>query len=153
MCYIANYKLVLKCFKFHKLFIYNSLPHNMTQELFSHAATVWPVKDMEASLSFYRDLLGFEVTFTWEEPITYAVLKRGNISINLVVRDDMPSDYQPLASLYIFVHDLDALWEEFTSKGAKVINPIGNRDYGMRDFDLEDPSGYKIVIGKGLNTQ
>ena len=123
----------------------------MDQELFSHASTVWPVTDMEASLEFYRDTLGFEVTFTWEDPITYAVIKRGNISINLTLRDDMPEEYRPLAALYIYVHDVDALWADFTGKGAKVLNPIGNREYGMRDFDLEDPNGYRIVIGKGLN--
>lgn len=125
----------------------------MDQELFSHASTVWPVKDMEASLSFYRDQLGFEVTFTWEDPITYAVIKRGNIGINLTIRDDMPANYAPLAALYVYVHDVDALWQEFTSNGAKVTNPIGDRDYGMRDFDLEDPNGYRIVIGKGLATE
>ena len=122
----------------------------MDQELFSHASTVWPVQDMEASLAYYTDILGFEVTFTWEQPITYAVLKRGNITINLVIRDDMPADYKPLAALYVFVHDVDALWTDFTAKGAKVLNPIGDREYGMRDFDLQDPNGYRIVIGKGL---
>ena len=122
----------------------------MDQELFSHASTVWPVRDMEASLAYYTDILGFEVTFTWEQPITYAVLKRGNITINLVIRDDMPADYKPLAALYVFVHDVDALWADFTAKGAKVLNPIGDREYGMRDFDLQDPNGYRIVIGKGL---
>lgn len=124
----------------------------MNQELFSHASTVWPVKDMETSLAYYQNTLGFEVTFTWEEPVTYAVLSRGNITINLVIRDDMPADYKPLAALYIFVHDVDALWADFTAKGAKVLNPIGDREYGMRDFDIQDPNGYRIVIGKGLES-
>ena len=121
----------------------------MEQELFSHAATVWPVKDMAASLAFYRDQLGFQVNFTWEDPITYAVLKRGEIAIHLTIRDDMPADYKPLAVLYVFVHNVDALWQELSAKEVKVVSPIGDRDYGMRDFDVEDPNGYRIVFGKG----
>ena len=123
----------------------------MDQELFSHGATIWPVKDMAASLAFYRDKLGFQVNFTWEDPITYAVIKRGEIAIHLTIRDDMPADYAPLASLYMFVHDVDAVWEEVTAKDVKVVAPIGDREYAMRDFDVEDPNGYRIVFGKGLN--
>ena len=102
-------------------------------------------------MAFYRDQLGFKVTFTWEDPVSYAVLKRGDIGINLTLRDDLPENYKPMNSLYIFVHDADAVWEEVNAKGAKVLEPIDDRDYGMRDFLVEDPNGYRIVFGKGLN--
>ena len=48
---------------------------------FSHAATVFPVKNVEQSVAFYSKKLGFTVTFTWEEPMSYAVLKKGSVSI------------------------------------------------------------------------
>lgn len=123
----------------------------MSKELFSHASVVWPVKDMEASISFYRDQLGFTVNFTWEDPITYAVIRRGEIGIHLTLLDDMPANYKPLTSLFIFVHDVDAVWKEVNDKGVNVVAAIGDRDYGMRDFDITDPDGYRLIFGQGID--
>jgi len=43
------------------------------------------------------------------------------------------------------------IYEEFKKK-IKITNPIGNREYGMRDFDIEDNSGYWISFGQGFKS-
>ncbi len=122
-----------------------------TPKLLSHASPIWPVTDMQRSLDFYENQLGFTINFKWEDPPTYATLSRDEIGLHLTIRDDMPSDYKPLTSLFIFVHDVDAIWEECLQNNVKIITQIGDRDYRMRDFDIEDPDGYRIVFGKGLD--
>lgn len=120
-------------------------------ELFSHFACVLPVTNMNRSLEFYRDKLGFNVTFTWNDPIDYAVLKRGDVGIHLTKSDRKVIPTGQHTSIFIFVHDADAVYEEFIGKQVAMANPIGDRDYRMRDFDLIDPDGYILTFGKGLD--
>lgn len=118
------------------------------KELFSHAATVFPVKDVEKSMRFYSEVLGFNINFKWGDPVSYAVLKRGEVSIHLTQKEgnSKPSNH---TSLYVFVHDVDAVHDEFVTSNANITNPIGDRDYGMRDFDVTDPDGYLLAFGNG----
>ena len=116
-------------------------------EQFSHFASVFPVGDVKKSTEYYRNQLGFTVNFEWGEPPTYAVLKRGEaVSVHFTKRED---DYEPSKThpaIYVFVCDVDAVYEEFTSKGVEIVNPIGDREYGMRDFDIRDPNGYILAF-------
>ena len=121
-----------------------------SEKLFSHASPVWPVKDIYQSLDYYKNQLGFKVKFTWEDPITYAVIKRDGISIHLTTDDDATKNDIPKTALFIFVHDVDKVYDEFLKKDIKIIAPIGNRDYGMRDFDIEDIDGYRLIFGKNV---
>ena len=118
---------------------------------FSHASVVFPVKDVEASAHFYRDKLGFDLTFTWEDPISYAVLNRDDaVGIHLVKKE---GEFQPSTqhtALFIFVHQVDEVYKEYQAKGVNIIQKIGDRDYGMRDFDIVDPDGFILTIGTGL---
>lgn len=120
-------------------------------EQFSHAAPIFPVKDVEKSIAFYRDQLGFELSFSWEDPPSYAVIRRGEgVSIHLVKRED---NLQPSArhtSLYIFVYDVDKVFEEFQAKEVQITHPLQDQDYGMRDFDIIDPDGFRLCFGMSL---
>ncbi len=118
-------------------------------KLFSHSSPIFPVDDPLKTAEYYRDVLGFDINFKWEDPPSYIVINRDDsVGIHLVKKLD---DHQPSkahTSLFIFVHDVDAVYEEFQGSGANITNPIADRDYGMRDFDITDPNGYILVIGK-----
>jgi uncharacterized glyoxalase superfamily protein PhnB len=45
------------------------------------------------------------------------------------------------------VHDVDSLHAELTARGAKVVKPPQDYDYGMRDFDVLDPDGNQLTFG------
>jgi len=117
----------------------------------SHFAAVFPVADPTASATWYKEKLSFEITFQWEEPATYVVTKREEaVSIHFVKND---GSYTPPAnhnSLYIFCHDVDAVYDELKSNGATIHTPIETHDYGMRDFDIKDPDGFIVSFGQGV---
>ena len=122
------------------------------KKLVSHAATVFPVKDVRKTADFYRDELGFEITFEWGDPIRYAVTNREE-SVFLHF-SKMDSDFTPPADhtmLYVFVDDVDAIYKEFESKNVDISNPIGDREYGMRDFDVRDPNGFILSFAKHIS--
>lgn len=116
---------------------------------FSHSAVIFPVSDLQKSIDFYTDKLGFEKTFEWGEPVYYAVVKRGGVGIHLTKRSDgiRPSKYH--RALYVFVNDIDKVYEELRSQDIRIVNDIEDRDYKMKDFDIEDPDGFIITFGKG----
>jgi len=116
---------------------------------FSHAATVLPVKNVEQSVAFYSKKLGFTVTFTWEEPMSYAVLKKGSVSIHLVKKDDHHTPSKKHCALYIFVHNVDDIYQICVNEKIPMLNMPETRDYKMKDFDIVDPDGYIITFGNG----
>lgn len=122
------------------------------RKLLSHASAVFPVEDPLSTAQYYQDILGFEITFQWEDPPSYVVIKRDDaVGIHVTKKegDFKPSDTH--VSLAIFVHDVDALYEEYQKSGANITSPIGDRDYGMRDFDVTDPNGFILSFSMGIH--
>ncbi|WP_456739733.1 MULTISPECIES: VOC family protein [unclassified Bradyrhizobium] len=110
------------------------------------AATVFVVSDIEASLAYYRDVLGFQVTFEYGAPLSYSCLCRDEVALHLLAAaatKRLPGH----GGLCIFVRDVDRLYTELSGRGAKLISQPQDRDYGMRDFDAVDADGNRVTFG------
>ena len=121
------------------------------KDQFSHFACVLPVTTVTQSLEFYREKLGFSVEFKWNDPVDYAVIRRGeSVSIHLTKSEKtIPRTDQP--KMYIFLHSVDEVYKEYKAKSVEFHTPIGDREYGMRDFDILDPDGHMITFGTGIS--
>jgi uncharacterized glyoxalase superfamily protein PhnB len=109
-------------------------------------AAIFVVRDIAASLAHFRDALGFEISFTWGEPPTYAGVCRGAVTIHL--RAASQTKCPPgAASLSVFVGSADAIHRELVERGARILKPPASYAYGMRDFDVLDLDGNRIVFG------
>ena len=105
------------------------------------------VRDMEQSIAFYREL-GFELvrsdgTFAemvWEENLFFLDSTR-----------TPPEVTRPAANVRVMVPDVDAYWEKAMRLNASIIWPIGDRDYGLRDFAMTDPNGFGIRFATRLD--
>jgi len=63
---------------------------NLQKELFSHAATVFAVANVEESLDYYENKLGFKCNLKWNDHVDYAVYQEFSekkISINTPIRN------------------------------------------------------------------
>ncbi len=110
------------------------------------STTVFTVKDVMASLAYYRDKLGFDVAFEYGKPTFYVGLCSGNVTLHLVAASQTPR--QPgQGATCIFVDDVDALHADLVERGAKVMKAPANYDYGLRDFDVADLDGNMIFFG------
>jgi uncharacterized glyoxalase superfamily protein PhnB len=113
------------------------------------SATVFVVEDVLRSVAFYRDRLGFDVAFTYGEPVFYGGVCRGDVTIHLQAA--RASKHQRgQGAINIFTADVDAVYEEFRQRGVAATNAPADRPYGMRDFDLTDPDGNFLCFGTGL---
>jgi len=127
---------------------------SVDRSLYAHHATVLPVRELSTSRDFYRDRLGFEVGFEWQDPPTYAVLRAESTSIHLseieTPREALaPTSMHPTL-IYLFTHDVDALHAQVAASGVEISSPLQTFDYGMREFEVRDPDGHRLTFGQGV---
>jgi predicted enzyme related to lactoylglutathione lyase len=111
------------------------------------AATIFTVHDVGASLAYYRDLLGFGVTFQYGEPTYYVCLCRDEVAIHLRGAEKKSNWVPGNGAIAVFVTDVDALHAELVARGAKVLQPPRDYPYGMRDFGVADLDGNQLTFG------
>ncbi|HYK15192.1 MAG TPA: VOC family protein [Burkholderiales bacterium] len=110
------------------------------------AAIVFVVQDVLRSVEHYRDVLGFHTEFTYGEPTFYAGVERDDLVIHLQAASE--TKRQPgQGALYVFVTDVDALYQELKSRGARTLNEPKDYAYGMRDFNINDIDGNQLCFG------
>lgn len=116
------------------------------------AATVFVVEDVPRSVEHYRDVLGFRTEFTYGQPTFYAGVERDGVIIHLQGANE--TKRQPgQGAVYVFVTDVDALYQELKSRGARTLNEPKDYPYGMRDFDTNDLDGNHLSFGMEAKQQ
>ena len=136
----------------------------MTRPTISSISPFFIVADVPATLAFYRDKLGFEVTFRGPTPDDefFGIVRRDSATIMFkalgeivegreVQVDPVPNfGRKPAFSLdaYVEVPDPDALAAEFTSRGVSFAAPIADSDDGLRGFVIKDLDGYGLFFGR-----
>ena len=130
----------------------------MTKANISAIAPFFIVKSVPAALAFYRDRLGFEITFEGPEPndIFFGIVERGAamIMFKAVGVDPVPNYTRDIKQgiarwdAYLNVPDPDALAAEFVSRGVEFFVPLKDTDDGLRGFEVEDADGYVLFFGR-----
>lgn len=135
----------------------------MTRLTISSISPFFIVADVSATLSFYRDMLGFEVTFRGPAPDDefFGIVRRDGAMIMFkalgevshgkeVVVEPIPNYKRKPAfswDAYLEVPDPDALAAEFASRGVRFAVPLSDNDDGLRGFVIEDIDGYGLFFG------
>ena len=103
--------------------------------------------DYEASLAFYRDVLGWTVTEDWhtEDGNRGAVLSGGGVKVVLASRHGAADAAAARPSLHLDIHDIDARFAALP-KGAHVVAPPEKTHWGTRWFVVRDPDGNRIAF-------
>ena len=120
-------------------------------------ATVLLVEDVQIAGEFYRDKLGFEVTYFDKNPSHYAYANRGEMWVHFARFADVGPAPNSVAvppdmfDAYVYVDDVDALHAELAGRGAEIIGVVTDTEYGCREFRVRDPHGYILAFGKVLS--
>jgi catechol 2,3-dioxygenase-like lactoylglutathione lyase family enzyme len=116
------------------------------------------VRNVPQTLAFYRDKLGFEVTFEGPEPndIFFGIVQRGRamIMFKAVDVEPVPNNTRDIGhgnmrwDAYIYVPDPDTLAAEFASRDVEFLEPLKDTHDGLRGFDVKDADGYILFFGR-----
>lgn len=105
------------------------------------------VSDLGRALKFYR-ALGFELL---DEPRHgFATLTWEGHQLFLDERPALPPPTSAQANVRVMVADVDAYWERAIRMGSRVLSPIADRYYGLRDFTIADPDGFGVRFATRL---
>ncbi|TWT22405.1 hypothetical protein FQY83_05080 [Luteimonas marina] len=107
------------------------------------------VNDLAESIDFYRDVLGFDLAWSWGTPPEIAAVCRDNVEITLTQRTGTKP--AGAAQVYLGVSGgIDDYYAALVRAGVTMVVAIGDRPYGMRDFRMADPSGNELSIGQAI---
>ena len=130
----------------------------MNKTEISGIAPFFIVKNVPAALSFYRDRLGFDITFQGpsDDDIFFGIVQRGAAMIILkdIGVDPVPNYMRDIKKgiarwdAYLYVPDPDALAVEFSSRNVEFFQLLKNNDDGLRGFEVKDADGYMLFFGR-----
>jgi catechol 2,3-dioxygenase-like lactoylglutathione lyase family enzyme len=132
----------------------------MTQPEIGGVSPCFIVRNVPETLAFYRDKLGFEVTFEGPEPndIFFGIVQRGRtmLMFKAIGVEPVPNHTRDIGKgdmrwdAYFYVPDPDALAEEFTSRGVEFSEPLKDNHDDLRGFELKDADGYVLFFGRPI---
>lgn len=115
------------------------------------------VKSVTEAVSFYRDLLGFELLCQYPETgePAWALLKNGNANIMVQEQKNAMKEYPALASpklggtftLYFDVTDVQKIYDRVKGKANMPID-MHKTPYGANEFAITDRDGYMLVLAQ-----
>lgn len=127
------------------------MAEQITEANVRQAVPFFAVSNMEVSLRFYVDGLGFEMTHKWidEGTVRWCWLQRGGAGLMLQdFRRDNGQSWSPDGQLGVGVSimfmcdDALAIYREVRKRGLSASQPfVGN---GMWVTSLRDPDGYRV---------
>ena len=110
-------------------------PHRATPNL--------QTSDLDASLEFYVDVLGFELRMHLGWIATVTSPDRPGVLLSLLTDD---ATAPVVADVSIGVDDVDAAHEDVIAAGAEIVYPLTDEDWGVRRFLVRDPGGRVVNI-------
>lgn len=113
------------------------------------------VDDVVATANFYRDKLGFDPNL-WGAPPCFCIARRAGAALMLSQREQgggmrpnrLVDPEGGAWDAYIWVDKVDALHAEYQSKGVKIVRQLCDKEYGCREFEIEDSNGYRLCFGQ-----
>jgi uncharacterized glyoxalase superfamily protein PhnB len=114
-------------------------------------------KDAPAAIAWLGKAFGFEEIVAYKGPDGNIVHAELRLEGNLIMMGGERPDHYPVRSpssvgtptqgTYVFVQNVDALWERAVAAGAEVVRPLADTDYGAREFGVRDPEGHLWDFG------
>ena len=110
------------------------------------------VRNAARAIEFYKKVFGAEERFRMHgsdgKTIMHADLKIGDSVFMLTEESTEMKALSPESiggssvSLYVYVNDVDSVFNQAVSEGATVLNPVRDQFYGDRSGYLKDPFGH-----------
>ena len=120
----------------------------------SSVAASLTVDDLQKSLAWYRDVLGFTVRDRWEQDGTLMGVEMGAGTVVFMLGQDDGKKGRDRAKGVGFrlycdtTQDVDGIAERIKAKGGQLAQEPRDESWGARALTVDDPDGFKITIAK-----
>ena len=108
------------------------------------------VTDVVKTAEYYRDVLGFTILGYFGEPPIYTIVRRDGVEIHFGKAENRGVSNSEVRSgsfdLYIWVSDIDAIFEELKAAAADIVEGPVKRVYNSIEVVVKDCNGYSLVF-------
>ena len=127
----------------------------------SVAATVLFVRDLDKCRTFYRDILGLQVTESTPERAAfqmenvYFLLLEVSAAAHMISEEalELKIEGGPRMLLAAGVEDVDAAYEALSTKGVTFLRPPTDQPWGLRTAYFADPEGNLWEINQPIGSK
>ena len=117
------------------------------------------VKDARAVVEFYKKAFGAIELSRQSAPSGQFIIEMSLDGQRFYAVDENPAGFNlspttlggTSVRMSLIVEDPDAVADRAVAAGAKIIFPVGDQPYGMRQGRIADPEGHHWLIGKPLS--
>jgi len=124
--------------------------------MYTNMTTNLMVENVDESVAFYRDILGFSVVASVpgdSGSLQFAILLKDNLNLMLQEKHNLIGEYpildtpevHPSTTLYITVDNFNDLYRELKSK-YEILCDVHETFYGSKEFAIADNSGYVLTF-------
>lgn len=122
----------------------------MKKALLKSIAPQLVVPDVVATAEYYRDVLGFKILGYFADPPVYSMVARDGVEIHFGKAEQAGTSNAVVRSgsfdLYIWVSDVEAIFEELTASGAEVLEGPVKRIYESTEVVVRDCNGFVLTF-------
>lgn len=113
---------------------------------------IW-TRELEATVSFYCEILGFHLG-NYSEEWGWAAISKDECEIMIARPNESTPFERPYFSgtFYIKTDDVETLWHQIKDK-VKVAYDMEDFDWGMREFAIYDNNSYMLQFGQDISRE
>jgi ribosomal protein S18 acetylase RimI-like enzyme len=110
------------------------------------STAIFASSDIEATIAYYKDVLGFESSWTYGDPPVFGSASMGGVTIMFCLQPELAAKVRGHQH-GVKVDDVDELYRLHRSRGARVVAEIEDKPWGIREYVVEDLNGYHLRFG------
>lgn len=128
-------------------------PEPVARAVLKCIAPQFVVADVVATAEYYRDVLGFKILGFFADPPVYAMVAREGVEVHFGKADRQSTKVSNMlgrnsgSDAYIWVDDINALYNELVISGADIIEGPVKRIYESTEVVVKDCNGFTLVFG------
>ena len=122
------------------------------QAILKSIAPQFVVTDVVGTAEYYRDQLGFTILGYFADPPVFAMVARDGVEIHFGKADEGRTQVNESVrkglgtDAYIWVSDIDAVFEELSAKDVNVLEGPVKRIYKCTEVVIKDCNGFQLVF-------
>jgi GNAT superfamily N-acetyltransferase/uncharacterized glyoxalase superfamily protein PhnB len=118
---------------------------NDQQPIFSHVEPVLAVSDIPQTIEYWKNVLGFTNTWTWDDPPTIGAVSWQKAHIQFILNPQLAAASKG-NSIWIRLQHIESLYHFHQQKNADIVSPLADQPWGMAQYIVRDINGYYICF-------
>ncbi|MBA3274120.1 MAG: GNAT family N-acetyltransferase [Chthoniobacterales bacterium] len=104
---------------------------------------ILPVRDIQRSVSFYRERLGFARDWVFGDPPNHAGVSWGRIQVMFTLNPALAERCTGLQQFFR-VEDVQSLFATHRERDLDFVYPLENKPWGLAEYAVRDPDGHHL---------